>query len=540
MYRNEYTNQMKLVNFKMPFGGKLRAKNRWVILSQQIPWEEIEKKYEEHFSGENQGAPAKSSRVALGALVIKERLGTSDRETVEQMRENPYLQYFLGYEEYRDEEPFHHSMMTHFRKRFSQECLREINDLIVRKALFVERSENGSGSVCRGTPSATGREDGGDKPGGSAGGEGGQKGGEATVDRPVEKNAGKLIVDATCTPADITYPTDLKLLNDAREKTQEVIDTIHEHDPAKKRKPRTYRKKARKDFLAIVKMKKPGHKRIRKAIGKQLRYTLRNLRHIETMAAREGLRCLSRRQYRNLLVIGELIRQQQWMYGNRTNRISDRIVSITQPHVRPIVRGKAGHPVEFGAKISVSLVDGYGFVDRISWDPYNESGDLIGQTERYRERFGYYPESVHADKIYRTRENRAYCTEHGIRLSGPPLGREPKVTEENMDKIEQDKRQQRQDELDRIEIEGKFGQGKRRFTLARIMAKLAITSEAVIMVSFLVMNLEKILSGLIFFVIGFWRVISTVLPANAAAGLRRLLSFGHATRPDWKCWKMAG
>ena len=72
--------------------------------------------------------------------------------------------------------------------------------------------------------------------------------------------------------------------------------------------------------------------------------------------------------------------------------------------MRPIVRGKAGTPVELGAKISVSVVDGFTYVDRISWDVYHESQDLIGQVESYRQRFGCYPISVHADKIYRTRE----------------------------------------------------------------------------------------------------------------------------------------
>ena len=106
-------------------------------------------------------------------------------------------------------------------------------------------------------------------------------------------------------------------------------------------------------------------------------------------------------------------------------RIADRIVSVSQPHVRPIKRGKAGAATEFGAKISASLIDGVSFVDRISWDAYNETGDLIGQIKAYRTRFGHYPESVHADKIYRTRDNRKFCKKHGIRLSGPPLGRPP-------------------------------------------------------------------------------------------------------------------
>jgi hypothetical protein len=132
---------------------------------------------------------------------------------------------------------------------------------------------------------------------------------------------------------------------------------------------------------------------------------------------------LSKRQYRNLLVIHEVYRQQKWMYDNNQNRIDDRIVSISQPHVRPIKRGKARATTEFGVKISASLVDGYTFLDHLSWGNFNESLDLKPQIKAYHKRFGYYPESVHADKIYRTRGNIKYCKSHHIRLSGPPLGR---------------------------------------------------------------------------------------------------------------------
>jgi len=468
MYRTNNPYQLEFEDFYLPFSGKLRSDNRWVILSKQIPWQEIEQQYSALFADSGTGNPAKSARVALGALIIKERLGVTDRETVEQIRENPYLQYFLGLPEYKDEEPFHHSLMTHFRKRFDKDTLAGINESIVFNVRDKGKKDDPQADSSNDTPTA---------------------------------NRGKLIVDATCTPADITYPTDLKLLNEAREKTEEIIDKMHEPLVGLKKKPRTYRQKARKDYLAVAKQKKPGSKKIRKAIRKQLGYLRRNLHNIDIMASEGLLKHLSKRLYRLVLVIKELYRQQLWMYENRSHRIADRIVSIYQPHVRPIVRGKAKSPVEFGAKLSVSLVDGFSFVDKLSWDAFNESGDLISQIESYHQRFGFYPESVHADNIYRTRENRCYCKDKGIRLSGPPLGRPRQVTESNKRQLKQAKQMQRQDELDRLAIEGKFGQGKRRFSLDRIMAKLAETSEAVIMVSFIVMNLEKILSSILLFVL---------------------------------------
>lgn len=185
--------------------------------------------------------------------------------------------------------------------------------------------------------------------------------------------------------------------------------------------------------------------------------------------------------------MSEVYRQQLWMYENESRRIEDRIVSITQPHIRPIVRGKAGKPVEFGAKLSVSCFDNYVFLSRLSWDNYNESGDFKTQIEEYKLLTGYYPLSVHVDRIYRTRENRGWCKQRGIRISGQPLGRPPKNLSKEI------KKQGRDDERFRNAIEGKFGQAKRRYGLNRIMSKLAQISETSIAITFLVINLSTLL-----------------------------------------------
>ncbi len=90
------------------------------------------------------------------------------------------------------------------------------------------------------------------------------------------------------------------------------------------------------------------------------------------------------------------------------------------------MRGKAGQPVEFGAKISVSCFDNYVFLDHLSWHNFNESGYFQDQVEAYKRFTGYYPSSVHVDKIYRTLANRKFCKERSIRISGSPKGRPPK------------------------------------------------------------------------------------------------------------------
>lgn len=177
------------------------------------------------------------------------------------------------------------------------------------------------------------------------------------------------------------------------------------------------------------------------------------------------------------------------MYVNQTHSIEERIVSIRQPYIRPIVRGKTKAPVEFGAKISVSLTDGYAFLDTLSWDAYHEGVLLKDSLESYTARYGYYPEAVLADTIYRTCENRKLCKKLGIRLSGPKLGR----PSNNQQKNAEQRRIERQDNAERNAIEGKFGEGKRKYGLGLIQARLKQTSETVIALQFLIMNIEKIL-----------------------------------------------
>jgi IS5 family transposase len=458
MYRKSQNALGPEESFELPFEGHLCEENRWIVLSKLIPWSEFEAEYAQNFS-EDMGAPAKSFRIALAALIIKEKLKLSDRETVEQIQENPYLQYFIGQNSYQNEAPFDASTMVYFRQRISQQLLQKINRRIVQQSLGFNPEDSSTKKL-------------------------------EEAEKPKEKgNKGKLLIDATVAPADIKYPTDVDLLNQARKTTEIIIDILYKFlKETLDKKPRTYRKKARKDYLKFAKKRKTSGKNRRDAVKKQLQYIKRNLGHIEQLIEKgASLELLSRRQYRNLLVSNEIYRQQYSMWSNNQKKIEHRIVSLTQPHVRPIVRGKSGSPTEFGAKLSVSCVEGYVFLEKISWENYNESGDFISQVEAYKEYTGFYPESVHADKIYRTRVNRAWCKERGIRLSGPPLGRPPAQVSL------QAKKQAQEDERIRNEIEGKFGQGKRRFSLNRVMAKLSTTSETSITLTFLVINLVKLL-----------------------------------------------
>ena len=483
MYKRENKLQMELDfgEFTLPFGGKLDSENRWIQLSKLIPWDEVEETYAEQFG--TTGNAAKNLRTALGSLIIKERLGITDRETVAQIRENPYLQYFIGLKAYQSEAPFDSSSMVHFRKRFDAAFIGRINERICRD----EKIDNS----------------------------------EPVDEASEEKLSGKLLIDATCTPEDMRYPTDLTLLSDAREITEAVIDVLWEHYGRKgkfKDKPRTYRQNARKDYCKVIKSKRPPMQVLRKGIKRQLGYLGRNLGTIKKMVTVDySLSILDRVLYRKLLVASEIFRQQKDhidSIGRKGRHIENRIVSVSKPHVRPIVRGKAGAEVEFGAKVSISVIEGNVFLDRLCWDAYHEGGDLKMQAKKYKERIGHYPESIHADKAYRNRENRKWCKKHGIRLSGPRLGRPPALNE----KTKAEKKIQRQDEIDRIEVEGKFGVAKRRYSLSRVMTRLKSTSEHVIALVFLVMNLEKALKELLLYL---FKSIARLLELYSTSGYCR-------------------
>ena len=455
--RKSMQTELPLFEFKHPFGDSLNGGNRWVRLAKLIPWDKVEADYSRHFgvSG-NEAYPA---RLALGALIIKERLKLTDEETVEQIWENPYLQYFIGMKEYSKEKPFDSSLMVHFRNRIGIETLLRVNEVICAPKKKREDKQNDDET----TPPS---------------------------------NAGKMIIDATCAPEDMRHPTDIGLLNDAREHSERVIDLLWASGDKKERKPRSYRQKARRQFLATIRRRRAPMNHIRKGIRQQLGFLKRNLTTLRKLSGSVPLSVLPHQDYRKLLVASEVNRQQGElfrMFGTKNRRIEDRIVSLSKPHVRAIVRGKASANVEFGAKISVSVINGKSYLDRLSWDAYNEGSDLQKQAERFKARTGSYPESIHADKIYRNRENLRWCRKNNIRLSGPALGR-PLI---DATELAARRKQQRLDEIIRIEIEGRFGTAKRRYRLNKIMTKLRKTSETTIALIFFVMNLDKILRDLL-------------------------------------------
>ncbi|HCI55161.1 MAG: IS5 family transposase [Bacteroidales bacterium] len=384
-----------------------------------MPWDALASIYYCSMSSD-MGAPAIDARVVIGAMIIKHKLKLDDRETIETIRENMYMQYFLGLKEYTYEDIFDRSLFTTLRYRLGADKFDAMTRQIIlrsekkEEAAKKDLNDFGNDVVMNKLNSCDEEVD--IK-------ENEELKGRATEEEPV-KNKGKLIMDATVADQMIAYPTDFGLLSQSREESERLIDELCKKLDIKD-KPRTSRRLARKQYLNLSKKKNKSKKEIRKGIGQQLRYLRRNLKTIDNLLdTAEGMSFpLEHRDQRIYWVIQHIYEQQDQMYKEHTHSIDNRIVNIYQPYVRPIVRGKDKAQVEFGAKLGVSIQNGYARINTLSWEAYNEGTDLKKQVEAYKRLNGCYPEVVITDKIYGTRENRQWLKELGIRYSGKPLGR---------------------------------------------------------------------------------------------------------------------
>ncbi len=485
----KYTDQSTIENriFKTPFDNSLDLDNRWVIMAKIIPWDKMAKVFYDRLD-KYQGRSTVDLRTVLGAMFIQHSLNLTDRDTIQAIRENIYMQYFVGLPSFQTAQVFDHSLLPTLRKRLGKKGAKKLMDIFAAHSIETQLLKH------RKSRSVKSNQDNNDE---------NESGSDSvstvqTEDQSQEsENRGTVKIDATVVPQNITYPTDTKLLNHSRQLSEQIIDKLYLHSPELwQTKPRTYRKLARKKWLAFSKTRKPSKKKIKAQKRADLSYLKRNLRYIDEMMellTQKGVKIkLCNMLRKKMYVISEIYRQQQIMYRDGRKRIEDRIVSIEQPWVRPIVRGKAGRPVEFGAKINISLTENLISVDQSSFDAFNESTWLENQIESYREKFGYYPEYALVDKIYLTRANREYLKSKGIQHLGQALGRPPKV-KSKLSNSKTKKRNQRN------HVEAVIGLGKLKYGLDNLRTKTKETSYCAIHLIALAMNVIAMSTKLNFY-----------------------------------------
>ena len=453
--------QLTIDGFRSSLDG-LDKKNRWVWLGDHLPWDEFDGKYKQTLHNQKVGAGAKPTRMVIGAMIIKHVTRLSDVDTIAMIQENPYMQYMCGLAEFTEQPIFDPSLFVDLRKRISDDDINGMTEALfkleqeMKEAAFKCKEEEAKnrGDV----PPARQPED---------------PDAKAFTDSKGRVHKGILKIDATCADAEVRYPVDVDIIEDGCRVTDRFIRRIC--TKAGITVPKTLYGKARQAYLQLVKKKKKGGKLVRETISVMLGCLHRDILTLMDLTAGENrsrLDYLRKDQRRVLDATMKMYFQQEQMHSTGEHRCDDRIVSIFQPHVRPIVRGKASAKTEFGAKIGVSVVNGYNFIDHHSWNAYNECSDLQTHIDKYKERFGFLPATILADKIYMNKANRAVLKDYEIKSYSKPLGRPPKEPPSP----------ERQAAMARAvgqrnEIECSFGTGKRVYQANDIRAKLPGTAE---------------------------------------------------------------
>ena len=481
-----YQSQNQLRLFETPFEQHLDKSNRWVQLADKLPWDDLVKIYNKKLRLDF-GAPCIDGRMIIATLIIKHRLNLSDREVIEMIKENIYMQYFVGLSSFTTKEIFHHTEFVYIRRRLQIADFNEMTEELMREAGILQQLEQNAG---KDNKDAVGQNESSSPV---------EETKEVTDERCAESceqnieqtqpssqqqlhqsdeqtdekqpdNKGEMQLDATVADQKIKYPNDVDLLNTGREETDRLIDILCEEYGLTR--PRTYRKVARIQYLNFAKKKNKTFKQIKKAKKQQLQFLKRNLKRLDEVIEyvqqqNNGLRLpFEHRDLRLLWAIRLVYAQQLQMHNENTNRIDDRIVSIYQPYVRPIMRGKAKYKVEFGSKNGISLQHGYVLLEKLSWDAYNECNDLQPAAHHYKRMHGHYPEWIIADSIYHTKANKTFCQQNYIKLIGKRLskGALSKMTLK-------ERKEHRKLHNSRNHVEGKFGQGKNGYELNEIKAK---------------------------------------------------------------------
>jgi transposase, IS5 family len=464
---------MSIEVFITPFEIRQDKENRWIKLCNFLSWDARASNYYLVMSA-YLGAPVIDFRFVIGAMIIKHKLKLEDRETIETIKESINIQYFLCLKEYIYKAVFDRSLFTFLRYHLDADMFDAVTRQIILtsegnyKAANKDLDENDNifTPVNLTTTKA--------EPPNSE-------------EKVTKGNKGKLIADATVADQMIAYPSDLSLLAKSREVYKRLIDVLCKILMIVD-KPRTYRGLARKQYLIVAEKK---HKTIREqhnAIGQQLRYLKRNLKSINGLLDKPPQICfpLKARDQKIFWVLQHIYVQQFKMYKEQIHSVDNRILNIHQPLVRPIVRGKDKAQVEFGAKLGVSIQNGYTRINTLSWYAYNGSSDLKKQVEDYFRLNSYYPKVIITHKIYGNQENRKWLKDFGIVYYGKPLGR-PSANH----KTPYRQRKYGEEQGMRNDVEGKFGQGKNGYNLSKIRARVARTSESRIAAIFFVMNLIK-------------------------------------------------
>jgi transposase, IS5 family len=274
--------------------------------------------------------------------------------------------------------------------------------------------------------------------------------------------------DATCYESRISFPTPVKLVWDCCHKTYLSYNGMKKQ--LKQRKSRCNYEKWKREFLSYQKTKKKTKRAEKRLLKKLLRYLLRLLNLHKELVESKAVK-LSNKEKAQMLTITEVYSQQHSKVYGLVDQIKDRIVSLSKPYLRPIVRGKETKAVEFGAKVNKLQVDGISFIEHFSYDAFNEGTRLKNCIGLHHQLFG---KCTHhsGDKIYATNANRSYCSSKKIITNFEPKGKQ-KVQHIDQSRIMRNALNKERG----TRLEGSFGNEKNHYLLQKVNARNAITEK---------------------------------------------------------------
>jgi len=425
-------NQLSLFKDIMPYGGKLDQNNRWIRLSSLIPWDALVALHDSYFDVKRLGV-VKSGRLVVGLMIGKVKLKLSDEEILNYFYENPYFQYFCGFDSFisKESKVMNSSLLTKRRNKLGEKYFLKFEEEILeilKKHKLIKGKE--------------------------------------------------LLLDATVFESKIEYPNDVKLLNTVRAYCINKISSLKKTLKLEE-KIRTYKRKAKKVYLNYAKKKKKSHKIIRSTTRKMLGFTGRNIKQLTSIIT-EAKENLSSKNFKlglveedvlkglikeienKLIIAREIYHQQRTKYQEKTNQIKDRIVSFDQPFIRPIVRGKeGGKKVEFGAKAHISSSEGYAFSNKVEHRAFSEKIELKDSLNQHQKRFNRLPKKSLLDDAYSSLANKELLKKYNIKHS---LKNQGKSTDKQ-------KLQKRKLRKERSKIEGLIGNLKKDYSLTKIVLK---------------------------------------------------------------------
>jgi transposase, IS5 family len=380
-----------------------------------IPWCELLEIISEKYS--INGSKSKSIRMMLGLELAKRELGVSDEKIVETLSTDIALQYFCGFRSFGEEKIPDSSSMTYFRKRLGTEIFQRIEQCVTR----------------------------------------------SLIPYLPKRRRGQVIVDTTCIEANVTFPTDTKLLKKTWQKLVTVAEAIRDNGKeliirGKQKllkEVRGFDLRRKKSRRFIQKMRKKLWRETNKLEGKIMNHIRKRM--TETgQSFTEIMEGLGKKTVTTILTAKKIINQQGEMIRKKTNSVGNRIVSFHEKTVRPIVRGKEGRNVEFGSKIGLSVIGGFlASSHSVSSNNYSDTEILEETLEAYAKVRDKPPKEVVGDRGFHSPKNHNLLQAKDIRDGIEYRGRIPKKA------ILPSKKDLKRMKNQRSVVEGRIGNLKR-------------------------------------------------------------------------------